>query len=102
MFYDEKTVTLKKQFIVFYLNKVSGVVGAYQAFTRGITATVADIRIIMGVALKAMACGLIISHYHPSGTLKPSSADKELTQRFNMAERILDINLLGHIIVSRY
>jgi hypothetical protein len=56
----------------------------------------------MGVALKSMACGIIISHNHPSGTLKPSSADKELTQRINEAGRMLDITLLDHIIISPY
>ena len=56
----------------------------------------------MGVALKSMACGIIISHNHPSGTLKPSSADKELTLRINEAGRMLDITLLDHIIVSPY
>ena len=102
MLYDEETVAFQEQFIILYLNRANDVIGAYNAFTGGITGTVADIRIIMGVALKSMACGIIISHNHPSGTLKPSSADKELTQRINEAGRMLDITLLDHIIISPY
>ena len=100
--YDEETVAFQEQFIILYLNRANDVIGAYNAFTGGITGTVADIRIIMGVALKSMACGIIISHNHPSGTLKPSSADKELTQRINEAGKMLDITLLDHIIISPY
>jgi len=100
--YDEETVAFQEQFIILYLNRANDVIGAYNAFTGGITGTVADIRIIMGVALKSMACGIIISHNHPSGTLKPSSADKELTQRINEAGIMLDITLLDHIIVTPY
>jgi DNA repair protein RadC len=100
--YDEETVAFQEQFIILYLNRANDVIGAYNAFTGGITGTVADIRIIMGVALKSMACGIIISHNHPSGTLKPSAADKELTQRINEAGRMLEITLLDHIIVSPY
>jgi DNA repair protein RadC len=95
-------VAFQEQFIILYLNRANDVIGAYHAFTGGITGTVADIRIIMGVALKSMACGIIISHNHPSGTLKPSAADKELTQKINEAGRMLDITLLDHIIVSPY
>jgi DNA repair protein RadC len=102
MLYDEETVAFQEQFIILYLNRANDVIGAYNAFTGGITGTVADIRIIMGVALKSMACGIIISHNHPSGILKPSSADKELTQRINEAGKMLDITLLDHIIISPY
>ena len=57
-------------------------------------------KIIMGVAVKAMACGMVISHNHPSGILKPSSADKQLTDKIKEAGRRMDINLLDHIILS--
>jgi DNA repair protein RadC len=100
MLYSEERVALQEQFIILYLNRANQVLGAYHAFTGGITGTVADIRIIMGVALKSMACGMVISHNHPSGSLKPSSADKHLTEKIKEAGKLMDINLLDHIIVS--
>ena len=101
-FYPKDTISLQEHFVILYLNRANNIIGGYHAFTGGITGTIADIRIIMGVALKSMACGMIISHNHPSGTLKPSAADKELTQRINEAGRMLNITLLDHIIVSPY
>jgi DNA repair protein RadC len=47
-----------------------------------------------------MACGMIISHNHPSGVLTPSATDKELTHRIKQAGELMDIKLLDHIIVS--
>jgi DNA repair protein RadC len=52
------------------------------------------------VALKTAAVGIIISHNHPSGTLKASSADQELTKRLVEACKLLDIALLDHLIVT--
>jgi DNA repair protein RadC len=100
MLYDEETVALQEQFIILYLNRANQVLGAYHAFTGGITGTVADIRIIMGVALKSMACGIILSHNHPSGSLVPSSADRQLTDKIKEAGKLMDISLLDHIIIS--
>lgn len=48
MLYSEETVALQEQFIILYLNRANQVLGAYHAFTGGITGTVADIRIIIG------------------------------------------------------
>ena len=102
MLYPEETVALQEQFIILYLNRANQVLGAYHAFTGGITGTVADIRIIMGVALKTMACGIVISHNHPSGSLIPSNADKMLTNNIKEAGKVMDISLFDHIIISPY
>ena len=78
------------------------VLGAHQLFTGGLTGTIADIRLIMGIALKSLACGSIISHNHPSGNLIPSEADRTLTDKLKKACDIMDIKLYDHIIVSPY
>ena len=98
--YPKDTIALQEQFLIMYLNRVNKVIGVYHAFTGGITSTVVDIRIILAVALKSMACGMIISHNHPSGVIKPSLADNELTNKIKEASRLMDIELLDHIIVS--
>jgi DNA repair protein RadC len=99
-FYDKNTVALQKQFIVLYLNRANLVLGGHKVFTGGLTGTVADVRLILGIALKACACSIIISHNHPSGNLKPSGADQELTNKLKEAGKLMDINLLDHIILS--
>ena len=101
-FYDKNTIALQEQFIIIYLNRANTVLGAHQLFTGGLTGTIADIRLIMGIALKSLACGIIISHNHPSGQLIPSEADKNLTSKVGKACEIMDIKLYDHIIVSPY
>ena len=66
----------------------------------GITGTVADPRIILKRALEENAVSLILCHNHPSGSLKPSRADEELTQKIKEAARFFDIKVLDHLIVS--
>jgi DNA repair protein RadC len=64
------------------------------------TGTVADPRLIFMTALKVAACNLILCHNHPSGNLKPSEADIELTRKIVDAGRLLDIRVLDHVIVT--
>jgi len=66
----------------------------------GITGTVADPRIILKKALEEDAVSIILCHNHPSGSLKPSKADEELTNKIKEAARFLDIKVIDHIIVS--
>ena len=99
-FYDKNTISLQEQFIVLYLNRANLVLGGHKVFTGGLTGTVADVRLILGIALKACACSIIISHNHPSGNLKPSGADQELTNKLKEAGKLMDITLLDHIILS--
>jgi len=66
----------------------------------GITGTIADPRVILKKALEQNAVSLILCHNHPSGSLKPSRADEELTKKIKEAARFLDIKVLDHIIVS--
>ena len=66
----------------------------------GITGTVADPRIILKKALEENAVSLILCHNHPSGSLKPSKADEELTRKIKEAAKYFDIRVLDHVIVS--
>ena len=99
-FYPKDTISLQEHFVILYLNRANNIIGGYHGFKGGINSTVVDIRIILAVALKSLACGMIISHNHPSGSLKPSHADKELTNKIKEASKLMDIDLLDHIIVS--
>ena len=66
----------------------------------GVSSTVADSKIILATALKVVACSMILSHNHPSGALKPSESDIELTNRLKEGSKLLDISVLDHIIVT--
>ena len=100
--YNKNTICCQEQFNVLFLNNANQPLGIYKASKGGITGTVADIRLILGMALKSLATGLILSHNHPSGNLKPSEADLMLTKKFKEACYLLDISLIDHIIISPF
>lgn len=66
----------------------------------GITSTTVDLRLIFKRALEEGAVSLVIFHNHPSGSLRPSKADEQLTHKLAQASKIMDIKLLDHIIVG--
>lgn len=87
-------------FYVIYLNQSSKVLRYEPISNGGLTATVADIRIILKNALLYNANRIIVAHNHPSGNKQASAADKELTNKLKEAAELMDIKLLDHLIVS--
>ncbi len=59
-----------------------------------------NIRLILSLALKVSATGIILAHNHPSGNLQPSTADKELTGKIKDACKYFDISVLDHLIIG--
>lgn len=86
--------------MVMQLNRAHRCLGIFPLSTGGITGTVADIRLILSVALKTAATSIKVSHNHPSGNLKPSRADIDLTYKIKEGGKLLDIQLPDHIIIS--
>ena len=87
-------------FAVLFLNKANKI-NHFEIISRGgLTGTVADPRIILRIALEQGATSLVLCHNHPSGNLRPSKADEELTDKIKMAARYLDILVMDHLIVS--
>jgi DNA repair protein RadC len=66
----------------------------------GINATIADPKIIFNLALQHSAIAIILVHNHPSGSLKPSQQDIELTKKIANAGKLLDINVYDHLIIT--
>ncbi|MBL0334803.1 MAG: DNA repair protein RadC [Chitinophagaceae bacterium] len=87
-------------FAVIFLNRANKINHFEIISEGGITGTVADPRIILKKALEENAVSIILCHNHPSGNLRPSRADEELTMKIKEAAAFLDIKVLDHIIVS--
>lgn len=87
-------------FAVVFLNSANKINHFEIISEGGITGTIADPRIILRKALAHDAVSMILCHNHPSGNMRPSRADQELTRRISEAARLLDIQVLDHIIVS--
>ena len=89
-----------EEFWIIYVNNSNKVIQKQLLSKGGITGTLVDVRLVMKNALEVGATGLILVHNHPSGTLKPSEADKQLTQKLKTASHSLDIKVLDHLIVT--
>ncbi|TKD61906.1 DNA repair protein RadC [Flavobacterium sp. ASW18X] len=90
-----------EEFWIIYLNNSNKVLFKEQLSKGGITGTLVDVRLVMKNALEQGAVGLILAHNHPSGTLKASTADKQITQKLKSAAEVLDIKVLDHLIITQ-
>ncbi len=89
-----------EEFWIVFLNNSNKVLQQSQLSKGGITGTLVDARLVLKTALQLGAVGLILAHNHPSGTLKPSQADKQITQKLKKAGESLDIKVLDHVIIT--
>jgi DNA repair protein RadC len=89
-----------EEFWMLLLGRSSKVLGKELVSKGGLSNTIADPKIIFGTALQYQATGIILVHNHPSGNLKPSSSDIELTKKLTSAGRLLEIQVLDHLIIA--
>ena len=90
-----------EEFWVLYLNNANLILKTAQISKGGITSTEVDTRIVMQEAVVQKATQLILCHNHPSGSVRPSRADINLTEKISKAAKIMDISLVDHIIIHR-
>ena len=82
------------------LNRTNRVLGMVDISLGGIAGTIADPKVIFAAAIKSNACGIILVHNHPSGNLKPSHQDLDLTRKIKAGGQILDIGVMDHLIIT--
>lgn len=89
-----------EEFWLLLLNRANEVIKPVQVSQGGVSGTVADPKIIFKFAIENLSSAIILVHNHPSGNLKPSEADKELTRRLSSAGKLLEIPVLDHLIFT--
>ena len=89
-----------EEFWIIFLNNANKIQLKTQMSKGGITGTLVDTRLIFKQALELSATGLILCHNHPSGTLKPSTSDINLTNKIKKGGEVLDIKVLDHLIIT--
>lgn len=89
-----------EEFWVLLLNRANRVTKKKQISLGGVAGTVADPKIIFKLALEELASGIILAHNHPSGNLTASQADIDLTKKLKEAGKLLDIQVLDHLIIA--
>ena len=93
-------IDLKEYFFVICLNRANEVIGYHKVSEGGVSQTVVDARIIFATAVKCLATGIILLHNHPSGNLKPSQQDRDMTRKIADAGKLLDVALIDHLIIT--
>lgn len=94
-------MTYKEQFFILLLDRANNVLGVSKISEGGTSGTVVDAKIIFQTALISNASAFIMAHNHPSGQLKPSEADKILTEKIVKFGSFIDLKVLDHLIFTR-
>ncbi len=91
-----------EEFWVLHLNRANKVLLCENSSKGGMAGTVVDPKVIFRRALELQSAGIIVAHNHPSGNMKPSQADIDITQKLVQAGKMLEINVLDHLIIHDY
>ncbi|MCU0339456.1 MAG: DNA repair protein RadC [Spirosomaceae bacterium] len=89
-----------EEFWLLLLTRANDVIRPVQISQGGVSGTVADPKMIFKAAVEHLASAIILVHNHPSGNLRPSEADRDLTRRLKEAGRLLEIPVLDHLIFT--
>ncbi len=98
--WDKNKIELQEQFKIMLLDHKNSVLGVSTMATGGIAMCPVDLRLAFATALKGRAASIILAHNHPSGNLSFSEPDKQLTEKFMQAAKLLDISVLDHLVVT--
>ena len=90
-----------EEFWAIFLNHQNKILYKTCLFRGGIASSVADVRVIFKTALEHFSTRIIVAHNHPSGSLKPSPEDINMTNKIKEAGKLLDIELLDHLIIAQ-
>ena len=89
-----------EEFWVMLLRNNNTVLGISKISQGGLSQTTIDARIIFQLALKANSSKICLCHNHPSGNLTPSIQDQELTRTIVQAGKLMNIEVLDHVILN--
>ncbi|WP_294199155.1 DNA repair protein RadC [Chryseobacterium sp. sg2396] len=90
-----------EEFWAVFLNQRNKIIHITKLTEGGITQSIVDVRILFKTALDHFSTGIIVAHNHPSGNLKPSKEDIDITQKIKEAGKVLNIQLLDHLIITQ-
>jgi DNA repair protein RadC len=97
--WNKDTIEHHEEFKILLLNNKNSVLGISNVSKGGVTGTIIEVRIVLQTALKAHATALILCHNHPSSNPTPSEADVAITKKLAEAGKMMDIQVLDHLII---
>ncbi len=99
--WNQDTLELTEDFVVLCLNTAHQVIGWVKVSSGGFSSSQADPRVIFAIALQTATSALVLAHNHPSGSLSPSEEDRRITNRLVEAGKMLNINVLDHVSLTK-
>ena len=96
----EEHMTIYESFYILFLNQANNTTGFVKISQGGIAGTVVDVKIIAKYCIETLSPAVILAHNHPSGQLKPSRQDIEITKKLVKALNFCDTKVLDHLIIS--
>ena len=99
--FNEYKINWVEEVVMACLNKSNKMIGFYRVSSGGISESIVDPKVIFTTALNTPGtCAIILAHNHPSGNLKPSEQDIQITKKIKEGGKLLDIKLLDHLIIT--
>lgn len=98
--WDNNQIEYQEHFWVLLLNRANEVIGTKCMFKGGVSSTIVDIKLVLGLTLKCNANSIIVAHNHPSGNKNPSNEDLRLNVRLKNATKQVDVQFLDNLIVT--
>ncbi len=89
-----------EEFWVLFMNRSNTVIKTECVSKGSVSGTLVDARLILKPAIELLSSSIIIAHNHPSGNLKPSNPDIQLTKKIKEAAHLFDITLQDHLIIG--
>jgi DNA repair protein RadC len=93
-------ISIYESVFILLLNRANNTIGYAKISQGGTAGTVVDVKIVAKFAVDGLASGVIMAHNHPSGNTQPSKQDKDLTEQVKNGLKLLDVQLLDHIILT--
>ena len=90
----------QERFHVLFLNRNNELIAEETMFVGGVASTIIDPKVVFKAAIQHLASAIIVAHNHPSGSLRPSQADRDITKRLVKAGELFDIMVLDHLVIS--
>lgn len=90
----------REHFVSLMLDAKNRIIGVHTVSIGTLTCALVSPREVFKAAILANACSIIVAHNHPSGDPDPSPEDLHITEQLAKAGKLLDIELLDHVIVG--
>ncbi len=89
-----------EEFWLIHLNRAAKIIKIESLSKGGVAGTAVDLKLLFKSSIEQLSSSLILAHNHPSGQIQPSQADKMLTNKIIEVGKLLDIQVLDHLIIT--